>query len=594
MLKTLIVLPSGEELFSGSGTINSVRAAAVTECVNSEQELTIGSVCSVMLEATIFAPNGNFVLNSGDEVTLYKVDDSGKRTKVGLFTAEKPTRKSANIFHLTAFDRIARLDVDLTEWLSSLNEWPYNLKTFAGMICTKCGLALLDTPLVNADYQVQKFSAEGITGRRLMEWIGQISAKFCRATVDGNIELAWYRKRYDLSIAASASETAGAGYNALFSSGNLTIKSSAISVSDKGNGSISVSGLRVSGYDGNGSVDIVVDDGTRKAIPYYGGSLSFEEYSTDKIERVQVRLTEDDVGAAYPQISGEANTYIVSGNYLLTSASEAPLMTVAKNLYAALHEATYTPCKVSVQAGSGIKNGDVLSISDKNGKMLSAYVMTKKLSGQRETIECVGSKSRNSSTAVNNETLKSVSGKVLEVRKNVEGLSVRASQIENMVETNYSELKQTADGLSFTVSSVQEQARATSDSVASVKQELQGKATVEQLSEINATAQGLSISVTEIRRDTDRKAEQSDLQEITEHFNFGSDGMTIYNTASGMGIGVSEQRVVFTGGSNASTEIRPNDMQTTNLRVGTRLDLGNFSLFPRSNGNLSFRYTGGS
>ena len=112
-----------------------------------------------------------------------------------------------------------------------------------------------------------------------------------------------------------------------------------------------------------------------------------------------------------------------------------------------------------------------------------------------------------------------------------------------------------------------------------------------QLTVLEQRSDGLSLSVSELRRQTDTKAEQSQLTELTEHFRFGADGLTITNTATGMGISLSERQVVFTGGNDPTTVITPNAMQTTNLHIETRLDVGGFSLIPRSNQNLSLRYT---
>ena len=103
----------------------------------------------------------------------------------------------------------------------------------------------------------------------------------------------------------------------------------------------------------------------------------------------------------------------------------------------------------------------------------------------------------------------------------------------------------------------------------------------------------MDLSVTTIREEVGEKADQSEVTEITERFRFEADGLHITNSGTGMGIGVSEQRVIFTGGEDPTTVITPNAMETTNLTVGTRLDVGNFSLIPRTNGNLSLRYTGG-
>lgn len=101
------------------------------------------------------------------------------------------------------------------------------------------------------------------------------------------------------------------------------------------------------------------------------------------------------------------------------------------------------------------------------------------------------------------------------------------------------------------------------------------------LSKLSLLADGLKLSIENLQTD------------ITEHFRFAEDGLTITNSGTGMGIGVSEQRVIFTGGSDPTTVIRPNDMETTNLTVKTRLDLGGFAWIPRTNSNLSLRWVGG-
>ena len=102
---------------------------------------------------------------------------------------------------------------------------------------------------------------------------------------------------------------------------------------------------------------------------------------------------------------------------------------------------------------------------------------------------------------------------------------------------------------------------------------------------------GLSLSITELRSQAETKADKAQVTELTEHFLFGANGMTISNSATGMGININERQVVFLGGNDPTTVITPNAMQTTSLDVETRLDVGGFSLIPRTNRNLSLRYT---
>ena len=127
--------------------------------------------------------------------------------------------------------------------------------------------------------------------------------------------------------------------------------------------------------------------------------------------------------------------------------------------------------------------------------------------------------------------------------------------------------------------------------VSSAEEKAGDYAVKSQLTVLEQRTDGLSLSVTQLQSRTDTKADKDQLAEVTEHFRFGADGMTITNSATGMGIHISEEEVAFTGGSDPTTIITPNAMETTNLHIGTRLDIGAFSLIPRTNSNLSLRYT---
>ena len=102
MGKTRIILPDGSEITSGIDQYNAIKSVSLSHRVNDQTELTTGSVCCSMLEATVIAPEGQLHLEAGTQVQLYKDE-----TRVGLFTLEKPSRVSANILKLIAYDRVS-------------------------------------------------------------------------------------------------------------------------------------------------------------------------------------------------------------------------------------------------------------------------------------------------------------------------------------------------------------------------------------------------------------------------------------------------------------------------------------------------------
>lgn len=344
MIKTIIVFPDGMELSSGADSVNAIQNFSLMECVNSGDELTIGSVCCNSIEVKVFTPSGEFSVEAGTEVTVYRQDDT-ERHKVGVFTLDKPSRVTANTMKIVGYDNVSKLDKDLTEWLADLDEWPANPGELASWICYKCGVGdAVNASFPNASYEISKFTKSSVTGRQLMKWLAEICGCFCRANADGKIEFAWYE---DNGVEISAT---GDNY-------------------------------------------------------YFQNGLSYDDYVTDPIEAVQIRLADSENGVPWPVADEGTNSYIITGNPMMPSSiTDTILEEVLLEIKQRLEEVSYTPCKVSLPARTDIHAGDIVHITDKNGKRITCYVMTKTQDGLKDTLECVGSKRRDSTHAMNNKT----------------------------------------------------------------------------------------------------------------------------------------------------------------------------------------------
>lgn len=409
MLKTILVRQDGTVITSGAEETVAIASLKLTQTVNSGTELTLGSVCAAMAEVSLL---GAVTIPAGEEITLYRQEE--ETVCLGVFITEKPVRTASGM-KLTAFDRVSLLDKDLTEYLAGLDSWPYRLADFAQMVCTACGLELETSALPNGEYAVERFSAKGITGRKLMQWIGQVTGRFCRATAEGKLQFTWYKTYPRL--------------------------------------------IRPGGADG---------------YFYYGGSLQLSDYRVQPVERVQLQATDQDIGTIWPA-DAQGNTYTVTGNYLLTATEADTLKPIAQTLYEQLCAVTYTPCTLRLPAGCGVAAGDIVTVQDRAGENHTLYVMKKVLSGQSDTLECTGSQSRSSTTAVNSQDFRALSGKVLELSLTVDGVKAEnrdaagklsrvtlavdgiQSQVESLSEAAeaVTQLKQQADALSLSVRSVQ-------------------------------------------------------------------------------------------------------------------------------------------
>ena len=342
MTKYIIKLPNGTEISSGADTVNAIASTTLTTATNSGTDLTLGSVCAAMVECTLITPGAGLAITAGDEITLYTTDESGSRTKVGLFTVEMPTHPSANRTKVTAYDRVARLEKELD--MDTILPDDTTLLEFVNRICQACGLSFdADSmPQFMRTFTVRKFSQSPVTGRQLMRWAAEICSRFCRANADGVIEFGWYTQA-PVSIG-----TSGDNY-------------------------------------------------------YFSGSLSYENYTVAPVEAVQLRLAEGENGYLWPDVETGANSYIISGNPLLLAHGTSDIVQTVLNDIRSHLSATYTgctPCKVSVPDYLDVQAGDRVSITDANGNTITTYVMTRTQSGQKATLECTGSPRRDSASAV--------------------------------------------------------------------------------------------------------------------------------------------------------------------------------------------------
>lgn len=444
MLKTCILLPDGTEIFSGPGTVNAIASSSLTECVNSGTELTTGSVCAAMLELKLITPGGGLQIAAGQELTLYQVDDDGRRQQVGIFIAEKPARPSANIMTLTAYDRISLLDRDLTDWLAARTDWPCTLHDLAREVCAECGLELAEGAIPNGSYLVAAFTAREVTGRRLLQWIGQAAGCFCRATADGKVEFAWYTPVPGHSIGPAAITGRSLAVN---------WEEEALSLTEQGliqtalEGTVTVTAQTLTATcDGAGRLIFAPADSTRQHF-FYRGSLTFADQAVAPVEKVQIQAQSQDVGVIWPDDASATNTYRITGNPLLAAWDVTPLKTLAQDLCRQLSQAVYTPCRVTVPANPHIRAGDILTVTDLSGRSVTMWVMSRKRSGQRDTLECTGSYRRDSVSAVNEQSYQALSGKVLTLQTEVDGLRVANRDAQGRLAS----LDMTVDGLTTRV-----------------------------------------------------------------------------------------------------------------------------------------------
>lgn len=420
MIKHKILLPDGTVLTSGNANTDAIRSVTLTEQVNDETDLYPGAACAACAEIELWAPLNGLTIEQGTEIKLFRMDGtSGTEEAVGIFLAEQPQKKSANVIKVTAYDRMTLLDKDLSPWLREhQGDFSMSLAAFIGAVCGQCGVVLSDGTLdrlPNADYQVRPFYADNLTGRQLIQWAAQAACCFARMTPDGSLAFAWYTENPVTGVFPDATEH----WVALDLSGQI------LTCSD---GSIWTYG--------------------QDTATYYSGGLTYEDYETAPLDKVQIRQSDDDVGVIWPPDATGTNALVLQGNLLLTTDSTAALQPVAQTVYERLQRVTYTPLEVSLPCTMDMPApGQIITVADAYERPLQMYIMQRTITGQKVTLKATGTPRRDGTTAVNSQTLRNLQGKMLEIQTSVDGLSIKASNLQN----DYTKLTQTVDGLELTV-----------------------------------------------------------------------------------------------------------------------------------------------
>ena len=388
MVKNILVLDDGTEIAAGTVGQNAILSLTCTETVSKTTDLCPGAACSNKLEITIWVePGTDLPITSGTRLTHYR-ETSGHRTLAGTYWAVKPTSQTRNTYKIYAYDAVSLLDGVQSTWLRSIqDQFPMTLWKFAGLVAQRCGVTIVNSSLPrNGTYLVQAFYADNLTGRQLLAWVAEASCTFLRATSDGKIEFAWYT---NYSTSQSIGPT------------------------------------------------VYIRDG-----------LSHDKFQTAPVVKVQIRQSDDDVGVLYPSDESGSNALVIQGNLLLTSATAEALKPVAQAIFETMQGVTYTPLKVTVPADFPLPApGNIVSVTDARGNVLSSYIMNRTISGQQVTLESTGNATRDGTAAVNEQSYKNLTGKMLEIKTSVDGLEVKASDLTG----KYTDLKATVDGLSSEV-----------------------------------------------------------------------------------------------------------------------------------------------
>lgn len=179
-------------------------------------------------------------------------------------------------------------------------------------------------------------------------------------------------------------------------------------------------------------------------------SGKYEDYTVKKIDCVQIRNEEDDIGA----VAGNGkNIYVIEDNFLCYGKSATDLQTVVNNIYSTIKDVSYLPYEAEVLGNPCLEVGDRVNIKTRN-KDIESYILKRTMKGiqsLRDTYSATGEE-------IQSKKVNTVSKSIIQLKKRTnkltrtldETISVICELDENGEKV--SRIQQNADAISLKVS----------------------------------------------------------------------------------------------------------------------------------------------
>lgn len=311
--------------------------------------------------------------------------------------SDKPT-DDKRYRNVTAYDALYDVgEANVASWYNSL-PFPLKLKSFRNSFFAYFGIEQVETTLVNDDMEVTKtINPSELSGQTVMEAICSINGCFGHINHDGKFEYVFLKE---------------------IISGLYPHK-----------GLYPQKGL----YPRKGSEKEKVTGGKYKSVKY-------EDFVCQKVTKVQIRQSENDIGAVYPdtEITENDNSYILQDNFLVYGMGADALETVARNLYEVIKVVKYRPYSCEKIGNPCLSLGEAVNVYTAK-EIIESYVLSRTYKGIQQPIDTISAsgKSPKYSEQVNgiNKSIIQLRGKTNELERNVEETRSEIKDVESGLDT---------------------------------------------------------------------------------------------------------------------------------------------------------------
>jgi hypothetical protein len=424
----------------------------ISESLCSEPELRFGSC-----EASVFKLRiiGNVIPLIGETFTVSMyVGDVAEPFALGTYkvASDKPTadRRFRDIVAYDAMHDI--INADVAAWYNGIlpNKGSITtLRAFRDSFMAHFGVGQEETTLPNDEMVVERtIDPEAISGKDVLAAICEINGCFPHIGRNGKMQY----------ITLQEIESGLLPANDLFPADGLFP------------------------YDGN----------TEKIKPHYYISCKYEDYTTKRIGKLQIRQEENDIGCI---VGTGANCYIIEGNFLVFGKDAAGLQAIGQKLFDIISVLWYRPATVKAIGNPCLEVGAKIRLNTQH-EVVETYILERTLKGIHglvDNYEAQGEETYSENVNSVNKSIVQLKGKMNILTRTAE--ETRSQLID--VEANLrSEITQTADAIRLEVEDLSSDVRS---EIKQLSDEISLKVTAGQVSSmISVAVSGITISASQI------------------------------------------------------------------------------------------------
>lgn len=379
-------------------------------------------------------------------------DDPFTYGKYKIFSAVPTADRTKR--QITAYDAMYDiLNADVKAWYARLS-FPMELKQFRYSFFAYLGVEQEETTLVNDSMTVNKtliasssedssVTAEAtISGKTIIEAICEINGAF------GNMNRAG---KFEYVILPSIT-------SALYPADDLYPRD-----------------------------DLFPSDANTESMTGHYFTFDYEDFQSKAITQLEIRADDNTAGAI---VGNPGNTYVISGNFLVSDKTGAELEQIANNLLPIMAQAAYTPIKSCTTVGNPcLELGDPIRFNTSR-EIVETYLLQRTLTGvqsKRDSIVAQGTEKHSAKINSIRDTIESVERRTGKLERNADHLQ---STYEDLEKQTSSKFEQTAESITAEVKRAQ---KAEGELDASLELKLGRDENDQVISMINASADQIAL-----------------------------------------------------------------------------------------------------